>query len=178
MSAKFRRYFRIESARLPGWDYSLQGMYFITICTSLRKPYFGRVCNRRMYLSEIGTIAHDIWLLIPQQFNYIKLDSFIVQPDHLHGILIIEKTVTKPCYPEIPEEPKKIHGGVTGFNNPMNKNNISRVIRWYKGRCSYEIRKKRPDFKWQSRFHDRIVRSSFERFILRLYIDWHPPSKS
>lgn len=46
----------------------------------------------------------------------------------------------------------------------MINDNISRIIRWYKGRCSFEIRKINADFKWQSRYHDHIIRNtkSFE----------------
>jgi hypothetical protein len=50
------------------------------------------------------------------------------------------------------------NGGFAGNKNPMIHENISRIIRWYKGRCSYELRKIHADFGWQSRFHDHIIR--------------------
>ena len=56
-------------------------------------------------------------------------------------------------------------GGFAGTKNPMLNDNISRIIRWYKWRCSFEIRKIDTNFKWQSRFHDHIIRNtkSFEK---------------
>ena len=55
---------------------------------------------------------------------------------------------------------KQKTGGITGKHNPMNQNNISRVIRWYKRRCTFETNKLfgKSIFAWQPRFHDRIIR--------------------
>jgi REP element-mobilizing transposase RayT len=65
-------------------------------------------------------------------------------------------------------------GGFAGENNPMLADNISRIIRWYKGRCTFEIRKINPNFGWHSRFHDHIIRNSesFER--IQNYIEENP----
>ena len=66
------------------------------------------------------------------------------------------------------------NGGVTGHHNPMIHKNISRIIRWYKGRTSFEIRKFNPDFAWQPRFHDHIIRDENELFRIRKYIMDNP----
>jgi hypothetical protein len=65
-------------------------------------------------------------------------------------------------------------GGFAGDKNPMLNENISRIIRWYKGRCSFEMRKIHADFEWLSRFHDHIIRDSkaFER--IQTYIENNP----
>mgnify|MGYP003675733790 CR=1 FL=1 len=67
-------------------------------------------------------------------------------------------------------------GGITGENNPMFHENISRVVRWYKGRCTFEINKKYPDinFGWQSRFHDHIIRNEKSLENIRCYIINNP----
>ncbi|MEX0968766.1 MAG: hypothetical protein WD077_16150 [Bacteroidia bacterium] len=52
--------------------------------------------------------------------------------------------------------------------------NISRIVRWYKGRCSFEMRKTCPDFAWQSRFHDRIIRNDEEYQRISDYIITNP----
>src|SRR5664280_555297 len=91
MCSLFRNKYRIESTRYRGYDYSSPGKYFITICTKNRKPYFGEVENGKMGLSELGIIAKKFWKEIPGHFPNIKLDEFIIMPDHIHGILIINQ---------------------------------------------------------------------------------------
>jgi hypothetical protein len=68
-------------------------------------------------------------------------------------------------------------GGFAGNKNPMMNENISRIIRWYKGRCSFEIRKIDSDFAWQSRFYDHIIRdeASFQKisnYIINNPANW------
>jgi hypothetical protein len=65
-------------------------------------------------------------------------------------------------------------GGFAGEKNPMLNDNISRIIRWYKGRCSFEMRKIHADFEWHSRFHDHIIRNSVEFERIQNYIENNP----
>ena len=76
--------------RLPGYDYSAQGYYFVTICTKDRERFFGQVVQERMILSAIGEIAERFWLEIPARFPNIQLDAWVIMPNHIHGILVIE----------------------------------------------------------------------------------------
>ncbi|MBJ7882328.1 hypothetical protein [Gelidibacter salicanalis] len=85
MSEKFRNQYRIESTRLKSWDYGSNGAYFITICTKNRIHYFGdvvgsqnivetqNIASLQMQLSEIGKIADQNWLSIPEHFPFVKL---------------------------------------------------------------------------------------------------------
>lgn len=135
-----------------------------------------------MQLSEIGKLAEEFWLEIPNQFSFIELGNFIVMPNHVHGILIINNFVetrfiaSNPV--EIQEETKQSiqvkQGGITGYKNPMFHDNISRIIRWYKGRCSFEIRKLNLHFEWQSRFYDHIIQNSNSFEIIQNYIQDNP----
>ena len=68
----------------------------------------------------------------------------------------------------------KMKGGITGDHNPMIHENISRVLRWYKGRCTFEMRKLKPDFRWQSRFYDHIIRNHREYIRIERYIHNNP----
>jgi len=74
----------------------------------------------------------------------------------------------------IAEDIPKPAGGCTGMNNPMLRENIPRITRWYKGRTTYESRKTNPEFKWQERYHDHIIRNSHEYKIISLYIINNP----
>ncbi|MTI85539.1 MAG: hypothetical protein FH756_16995 [Firmicutes bacterium] len=78
-----------RSIRLPGYEYSRPGSYFITVCTQDRKCLFGRITNDNMILNKYGKIANDIWFEIPVHFPHVQLDEFIVMPNHIHGIIAI-----------------------------------------------------------------------------------------
>jgi putative transposase len=65
-------------------------------------------------------------------------------------------------------------GGFAGQNNPLLNNNIPRVIRWYKGRCAFEMRKINPAFAWQSRYHDHIIRDEQSFNTIQHYIANNP----
>ncbi|MCK9328141.1 MAG: hypothetical protein M0P69_21775 [Bacteroidales bacterium] len=88
---RYKGKYRIESTRLRGWDYGSNGMYFITICTYNREHYFGEIITPTMQLSEIGKIAQNYWNQIPKHFPFVQLNEFVVMPNHVHGIIIINK---------------------------------------------------------------------------------------
>jgi len=85
-----------NSLRYPGRDYSRPGKYFVTICTANKTEWFGKIINAEMQLSKIGSIAFRLWCEIPTHFPYITLDEFVIMPNHLHGIIIINKSDKNP----------------------------------------------------------------------------------
>jgi REP element-mobilizing transposase RayT len=92
MCSQFRKGYRHNSLRYDGRDYSRPGKYFVTICTAEKTKWFGSVINSKMHLSEIGHIASQMWYEIPVHFPFISLDAFVVMPDHIHGVIIINKS--------------------------------------------------------------------------------------
>jgi len=84
-SAKHNR----RSIRLKGYDYTQSGYYFITICTERRSCLFGAIDNQKLTLTEFGQIAFAYWQAIPEHFPRIELDRFVIMPNHVHGILIM-----------------------------------------------------------------------------------------
>ena len=88
---KFRNKYRIASARAQWWNYGWNGAYFITICTKNREHYFGEIRDGKMNLSPAGVIANILWYEIPNHAQWMDLGDFIVMPNHIHGILIIDK---------------------------------------------------------------------------------------
>lgn len=180
MEDKFQNKYRIPSARLQNWDYGANGAYFITICTREMKHLFGEVVDKKTNLNALGALAEKYWVEIEKQFPYIELGNFQIMPNHMHGILIIDKSCISIHNPvqtrliaSLQSESPEI-GGFAGENNPMLCENISRIIRWYKGRCTFEMRKIDKEFEWHSRFHDHIIRNevSFER--IQNYIEDNP----
>ncbi|XLQ20227.1 MAG: transposase [Candidatus Moraniibacteriota bacterium] len=186
MTEKFKNKYRKKSLRIQGYDYSQNGAYFVTICTKDKINYFGKIKNGEMVLSDIGNIVQKYWQEISNQFSFVQLDEFVIMPNHVHGIIIINMDVgenTTGCRDAI-NRVSTNNGGVTGKNNPMMHNSISRFIRWYKGRCTFEIKKLHKnamnrvstnhDFAWQSRFYDRIIRDDVELNKIREYIQINP----
>ena len=87
---KYQGKYRIESSRCQSWNYGWDAAYFITINTKNRLHYFGKIADEEMYLSQVGEIANDCWYEIINHAKNIKLGSFVVMPDHIHGILILD----------------------------------------------------------------------------------------
>jgi putative transposase len=92
--AKFRGKYRIKSARAAWWNYRNDGAYFITICTYGKRHFFGECIEGQMRLSPAGAMVQGFWYEIPKHFPHVKLGVFQVMPNHLHGILILDKSGT------------------------------------------------------------------------------------
>lgn len=92
MHDKFLNKYRISSARLQHWDYGSDALYFVTICTQNREHYFGEIADGKINLSDTGKMASRFWSEIPNHFPFVQLGEFVVMPNHVHGIIIIDKT--------------------------------------------------------------------------------------
>lgn len=202
---KFQNKYRIPSARLQNWDYGSNGSYFITICTADMQYHFGEVHDREMHFSESGILANMYWPQIPEKFPFVALGEFVVMPNHMHGIVIINGNIGidqdgdcdnggcndgnggggcgfgfgggRDAINRVSTaNPLKQHqpGGITGDKNPMLYNNLSRAIRWYKGRVAFEIHKINAGFSWQSRFYDHIIRDDKSLERITNYIKNNP----
>lgn len=191
MSAKFRNKYRIDSTRLQNWDYGSNGKYFITICTCEMEHFFGKVADENMFLNELGELADSYWREIPNHFPYVHLGEFIVMPNHIHGILVIDDpyyrhanrdSINAVCTDNDQLNTEKnskcigkdgIHA-VCKSKNLMQSNNISKIIRWYKGRITFEAHKINPKFEWHTRFYDHIIKDQKALKRIRNYIKYNP----
>ena len=112
MTDKFRDKYRIPSTRLQNWDYGWAGAYFITICTKNRAPYFGEISNGKMELSPVGVLADVFWYEIKNHAQNVELDAFVVMPNHVHGILILNKIDVPEIVNDIDNNGGEVGGGV------------------------------------------------------------------
>jgi REP element-mobilizing transposase RayT len=150
----YKKIYRIESSRLKEWDYSENGYYFVTICTKGKKCLFGKVNDGKMYLSEIGKMVAKEWKKTEKIRKNVKLDQWIIMPNHLHGIIIIR------------------NNNVEAFWNNSNictKNvaNLSSIIRGFKSAVTKSVYNLGySNFSWQSRFYDHIIRN--EKYLLKI----------
>jgi putative transposase len=162
--------YRIPSTRLSNWDYGSQGLYFITICTKDKIPYFGDVILEHSSETQniaslqdtpIGAIARQNWLDIPKHFDFIELDEFVMMPNHIHGIIYINK-------------PEKETWDINKFG--IQSRNLASAIRGYKASVKTFATKNDIEFQWQSRYHDRVIRNEEEYRNMRQYIFENPES--
>jgi REP element-mobilizing transposase RayT len=200
--AKFRNKYRIESARLQGWNYGNPGAYFITICTHNRIHHFGECVDNRMKLSTIGLIVQGCWFEIPRLNIHVRLGEFIVMPNHIHGVLILEEMVDRPLDVETLHDVETLRDVKTlrdvetlrdvktlqcnvsttddksdFFSNISPKSgSVSRILGSFKSACSYHIHRTFPDvgFEWQERFHDHIIRNDKSFVEISNYIVNNP----
>ena len=157
------------SRRKPNWNYGWRGFYFITINCRGKRKYFGSIKDGEMQYSELGIKAKEIWSSVPEQFPFITIDEFQVMPDHFHALVIINENQKMNWH-----KVKEGQGGWAREKSPMIYNNLSQVVRWFKGRCTFECRKLNPSFTWQSTFDDRIVRDKHSFIKIQKYIRDNP----
>ncbi|MEQ8963606.1 MAG: transposase, partial [Coleofasciculus sp. C2-GNP5-27] len=80
--------------RLPGFDYGQSGAYFVTLCTRNKECWFGEIRQNKMHLNQLGKIVAQEWLKTPKIRPETTLDEWIIMPNHIHGIIIIQQTDT------------------------------------------------------------------------------------
>jgi len=81
---------RRRTSRAQWWNYGWDAAYFITICTYNRQHHFGEIMDGIMHLSPQGKFANDFWYEIPDHAQHVILDEFVVMPNHIHGIIILQ----------------------------------------------------------------------------------------
>jgi putative transposase len=148
----YRNRYRVSSARLQGWDYGRGGAYCVTICTRNRVCCLGEIADGLSLPSDLGQIVAEEWIETARRRPYLKLDAWIVMPNHFHGILFIEP-------PPLNEAPRPL--GV--------------IIGQFKGACTRRIWAMcRRDFDWQERFYDQIIPDEETLLRFRRYIQENP----
>jgi len=157
MDDRFKSKYRISPARLSHWDYGSHGLYYITICTKDREHYFGEIVSEQdvetnnietqniasLRQTCIGEIAYNNWLDIPNHFSFVELDEFVVMPNHIHGIIFINK-------------PDKIDWQKNKFGSQSQ--NLASIIRGFKVSVKAYSTTNGIEFSWQPRYYDHVIR--------------------
>lgn len=163
---------RRKRIRLRSWDYRSPGWYFVTICTRTKENFFGNVMEDEVQLSPIGDRARNYWVAIKSHFQFIELDDFLVMPNHIHGILILNSEgseMSKSHRPSVSPQPGRRPSVI-----PKPKS-LSAIIRSYKSSVTRWARSNGfPSFAWQPRFYDHIIRDDADLHRIRRYIGENP----
>lgn len=171
-----------HSLRLPNYDYSNKGLYFITLCVENWVSLFGEIYDGELKLNLFGKIAEEEWLRTDQIRDNVQLREFIIMPNHMHAIIEI-------LFSKDDKKPQELNH----FKSPSQS--IGAIIRGYKGASTKKVRevinnevkmdllKNDPiivnsiDWSksiWQRNFHDHIIRNQKDYSRIADYIKNNP----
>ncbi len=148
-----------RSIRLRDYDYSWPGWYFVAMCTQDRICSLAEVRDGRVILTETGRIIERWWKWLEGHFPWVELDEYVIMPNHLHGILIIN------------DQEHRL-GGLR-----VNPKPIGRLIGAFKTTSTKEINQSRKtpgSVFWQRDFYEHVVRNEADLSRIRWYIANNP----
>ena len=160
--------------------------YFVTFCTYERRHYFGEVRNGQTELTKVGKYLKTEIEKVQDFYPYAEIPIYVIMPDHVHLIMEIHKDTwnrenadaTNPDADAINHNADAINrvptGGITGKKNPMLNATLGTVVRGLKARVTQFARQNNIPFKWQPRYHDRIIRNRDEMNKIAKYIELNP----
>ncbi len=157
-----------KTLRLKHFDYSSNGLYFITVCTYGKENFFGKITDGKMFLSPCGKIAEEEIGVVNQkrQGQYIEITKYVIMPNHIHMIICIFK-------PDFFHEYKQ-----EDFSKPVSQA-ISSVMRSYKAAVTKRVRENSDETNmpyriWQSRYFDNVIRNEKAYAKIYDYIETNP----
>jgi putative transposase len=156
-----------RSIRLKDYDYTQPGYYFITIVSHDRACSFGKIATASIVLSAIGKVISACWQEIPAHFPDVTLDVFVIMPNHLHGIVVINDIGRgTTCRAPTNEQ----------FGKPV-KGSIPTIIRSFKAASSRQLAKQcllPPGSVWQKNYYEHVILNESELNLIREYILANP----
>lgn len=156
-----------RSIRLSGFDYSQDGAYFVTVCTQNRDCVFGEIEDGNMVLNSYGQIVSKVWRDLPDHYFHVRSDQFVVMPNHIHGIIILNRDHVVGIDVGAglkPAPTAKIHA-------------LPEIIRGFKtfsARRINELRGRPGTGLWQRNYYEHIIRDDDELNRIRQYIIDNP----
>ena len=179
---KFKGKYRIKSRRLQGWDYSSNGYYFLTIVTQHRICLLGKIESNLIYLSDIGKIVKREFLKSFEIRKELFLDEYIIMPNHLHMIVILNKNNGivethgraflhyRQQQQKFYRLPKSISSFMAGFKSAVNTK-----INDYIDAHNINLEKfNKSNHFFQPNYFDRIIRNETEYQRIKNYIKQNP----
>jgi REP element-mobilizing transposase RayT len=161
-----------RSIRLRDFDYATNGAYYVTICTQDKACRFGAVVAGEMQLNALGIIVQDEWLRTATVRPQVALDAFVVMPNHLHGIIMIDQPVGAHCIrPPTSLEP-------SARSAPLRRpaNSLGSIIAGFKSTVTRQINSltsATPPL-WQRNYYEHVIRNAADLDAIRDYIATNP----
>jgi putative transposase len=158
---------RRRSVRRKRYDYSTAGWYFVTVTTTDRRPLLCDIVAGAIRATELGRIVEACWDEIPLHFPHVRLDHFILMPNHIHGIIQLIDACRGTARRARKDE---------SFGNPI-RGSLPTIIRSFKSAATKRaniLAGVRGASMWQRSFHEHIIRSDSELTRIREYIRNNP----
>lgn len=162
--------YRIPSARATWHDYN-GGAYFVTICTRDMEHYFGEIVSGEMNMTEIGEYVQQCIKNIPQHNTYANVPAFVVMPNHVHLIVIIDDENADSICRDVPWRVSTYGKNETMQTIANQQGRLSTMIGGFKQSVTRYANANSISFAWQTRFHDRIIRDHDEMNNIAEYIE-------
>ena len=149
---------RRKHPRLKQYDYSSAGFYFVTICTHNRKCLFSRIVGRGLapaenQYSQYGVIAEEQLLLLEKRYAFLKIDRYVVMPNHIHAILVLEQEAA----------------------GASPRPTLTDIVCAYKSLTTKACKKVLPIAKvFQTSFYEHVIRGSADYQEIAEYIENNP----
>jgi putative transposase len=164
--------FNRHSLRLKGYDYSQNGVYFVTIVTFLRRSILGEIKNNCFKLSAIGEIAGNCWMAIPEHFSHTELLIWTIMPNHVYGLIQIDNEESSGEKMRHGDSNRAQHAEPLRYTGA----NLLNIIRSYKSSVTRSVNQNNPgNFRpvpvWQRNYYEHVVRSEEELYELGQYIE-------
>ncbi len=156
-----------RSIRLPAYNYTQAGAYFVTICTDQREWLFGEVVDGEMRLNEYGQIVEEEWLQTSIIRPYVQLDTFVIMPNHFHAIVVItdDGRGTAPPCPYTGQFGKPIAGSLPTIMRSF-KSAVTKRINALRNTPTAPV--------WQRNYHEHVIRDETALDAIRAYIANNP----
>lgn len=157
--------------RMPGYDYSSPGVYFVTVCTYQRQPVFGDIVNGIMGLNEAGCLAHSTWYDMETLFPTVSIGELIVMPDHIHAIISLGVELRAGEYHSsmVTNQPASL-GRVVGAWKSCMTVGYARLV------CDEHVSRYEGHL-FQKGYFDRVIRDTHELTAISNYICNNPRNR-
>ena len=161
--------------RLPDYDYSSCGAYFVTVCTQNRECLFGEIIDGEMELNEYGSVVQEYLDIIQMHFPNVETDMTVIMPNHVHKIMIINSN----CRGEVASPSLNVRNPLKqgGETPPLRDPLLGQIVAYFKYQTTKHINQNRntPGLPvWQRNYYDRIIRNEIELHQIRKYIQNNP----
>jgi putative transposase len=169
-----------QSIRLKEYDYTQPGAYFVTSVTRQRACLFGDIHNGTMVLNAFGQIADECWRAIPEHFPAVELGAYVIMPNHVHGIIIINAVGVTESVGTTHAEPVGARQADNGTGAALLRPNVQpgslgAIVRSYKSAVSYRIHKEHNATGiWQRNYYEHIIRTDADLQRITDYINANP----
>jgi putative transposase len=153
--------------RLKNFDYTSSGAYFITICTHERRLLFAAIDDGFVTPTKIGSIVTDCWSAIPNHFPDVGLDSFVLMPNHLHGIIVLSKSAVG----------NRRQPGPLQSQPWSPSGSLGTIVRSFKSAVTNIVNKERLTAAspiWQRNYYEHVIRKDEDMNRIRQYIIENP----